>query len=80
VLELSTIVAAGVARYRAEQAKYAPPLTGVAELETTPNVSAVDEDRQAQICLSCSLPDCIGIENPRCLIRVEARRLWRERR
>jgi hypothetical protein len=79
MLELSNIIAAGVARYRAEQAKYAPPLADVAELETTPNVSAVDEDRQRELCLSCPLSDCVGIENATCPIRAEARRLWRTR-
>lgn len=80
MLELSTIVAAGVARYRAEQARYAPPLAGVAELETKPNVSAVNEDLQRELCLSCPLSDCVGIENAACPIRIEQRRAWRAKR
>ena len=78
MLELSNIIAAGVARYRAEQARYAPPLTGVAELETEPNVSRVTEERQRELCLSCPLSDCVGVESSACPIRIEARRAWRK--
>ena len=78
MLELSNIIAAGVARYRAEQAKYAPPLTSVAELETEPNTSAVTEERQRELCLACPLADCVGVESNACPIRIEARQVWRK--
>jgi len=81
MLELSNIVAAGVARYQAEQARYAPPLpVGVAELETKPNVSAVDEDRQRELCLSCPLADCVDVTDARCPIRREQLRVWKAKR
>lgn len=31
------------------------------------------------ICLRCSLADCVGIESAECSIRVEQRRIWREK-
>lgn len=80
MLELSSIIAAGVARYQAEQAKYAPPLADVADLESEPNVSAVTEDRQRELCLSCPLSDCVGVESSACPIRIEARRVWKRRK
>jgi len=73
---LETIIAVGVARY---EALYAPPLADVAELETTPNLTGVDEERQRQLCLSCPLADCVGVESSACPIRIEQRRVWRER-
>ena len=78
MLELSNIIAAGVARYQVEQAKYAPPLTDVAELETEPNVSRVTEERQRELCLTCPLADCVGVESNACPIRIEARHTWRK--
>lgn len=31
------------------------------------------------ICLDCPLEDCVGIESRDCPIRIEQRRLWREK-
>lgn len=33
---------------------------------------------QDAICLRCTLPDCLGVENPQCPIQVEQRRRWRK--
>jgi len=41
------------------------------------NITLTDE-RQREICLSCPLADCVDVTDPRCPIRVEQRRLWRE--
>lgn len=76
MLELSAIISAGVARY---EARYAPPLADVAELETTPNIT-LDENRQRALCLSCALPDCVDITDSRCPIRQAQRALWRANR
>jgi hypothetical protein len=85
---LREIIAAGVARYQESLPDYARdpspivilPDHALADVVRQPNVSAVDEDRQREICLGCTLPDCLGVENPRCLIRIEQRRVWRSKR
>jgi hypothetical protein len=51
-----------------------------ADMELDPNVSAVDEARQIQLCLSCPLADCVGVESSACPIRIEQRRVWSNRR
>jgi hypothetical protein len=84
---LAAIIARGVARYQESLPDYAQdahPLVTlphfarpVAELpEPEPNVSAVDEERQRELCLSCRLADCVGVESEACPIRIEQRRLW----
>jgi hypothetical protein len=75
---LAALVARGVARYQATLPDF-PPAT-LADVEPQPNVSGIDEARQIQLCLACSLPDCIGVENPACPIRQAQRALWRNRR
>jgi len=82
---LAAIVARGVARYQASLPEewrqppqfYGEPVTDE-EAAVEFNVSRVTEDRQAQICLSCPLSDCVGIEDATCPIRIEARQLWRK--
>jgi hypothetical protein len=34
----------------------------------------VSEERQRELCLNCPHADCLGVENRKCPIRVEARR------
>jgi len=41
------------------------------------NLTLTDE-RQRELCLSCPLADCVNVTDPRCPIRIEQRRLWRE--
>jgi len=41
------------------------------------NLTLTDE-RQRELCLSCPLADCVDVTDPRCPIRIEQRRLWRE--
>jgi len=53
--------------------------TTPADVEPEPNTSAVDEARQIQLCLSCPLADCVGVESSACPIRIEQRRVWRKR-
>lgn len=40
------------------------------------SLSAIERDR---ICLDCPLRDCVGIESRECPIRIEQRRVWREK-
>lgn len=40
------------------------------------SLSASERDR---ICLDCPLRDCVGIESRECPIRIEQRRVWREK-
>jgi hypothetical protein len=84
MLELSTIIANGVARYVESLPDFArdgvpqyfdEPVTD-AEYQVEFNVSRVTEERQRELCLSCPLPDCVGVDHRTCPIRVEARRLW----
>jgi hypothetical protein len=37
----------------------------------------MNQDEQNAVCLRCTLPDCVGIEDRRCLIQVEQRERWR---
>jgi hypothetical protein len=85
---LAAIIARGVARYQESLPDYAryevllcagEPVTDE-EAQVEVNVSRVTEERQRELCLSCALSDCAGIESPLCPIRVEARRLWRRNR
>jgi len=75
---LAQIVAAGVARFEATL----PPLTRerpqVEAVEQCPNL-AISDDLQREICLNCPLADCVGVSQPQCPIRIEARRVWRAR-
>jgi hypothetical protein len=85
--DLAAIVARGVARYQASLPEdfrqtpqfYGEPVTDE-EAAVEFNVSRVTEERQRELCLSCALSDCVGIENATCPIRAEARRLWRARK
>jgi|SoiMethySBSTD1v2_1073268.scaffolds.fasta_scaffold2535954_2 hypothetical protein len=76
---LAAIIAAGVARYVESLPDYARDFgADVEPIEV--NTSAVDEARQIQLCLSCPLADCVGVESSACPIRIEQRRVWRNRR
>ncbi len=87
---LAAIIARGVARYQEslpDFARDASPLVTLpdfarppAELpEPEPNVSVVDEERQRELCLSCPLADCVGVESRACPIRQEQLRVWRSK-
>jgi hypothetical protein len=76
---LAQIVAAGVARFESTLPAYAQRSADVEPMEACPNL-VVSADRQREICLSCPLADCVGVGNDQCPIRVEARRLWKQRR
>ncbi len=86
--ELSAIISAGVARYVESLPDFARP--GVpqyfnepvtdAEYQVELNLSAVDEDTQRALCLSCPLPDCVDVTDARCPIRQEQSRVWREKK
>jgi hypothetical protein len=75
---LAAIIARGQAAYVESLPDFARDFGG--DVEPQPNVSGVDEARQIEICLSCALPDCIGVENAQCPIRQAQRALWRNRR
>jgi hypothetical protein len=83
---LRAIIAAGVAAYQESLPAYARdaqpvvlvPDHALADVETEPNLT-LDEDRQRELCLSCSLADCVGIESPACPIRREQRAEWRRK-
>ena len=48
------------------------------ETAPVPNIF-LSEKRQREICLSCLLDTCVGVERPNCPIRIEQRREWRRR-
>ena len=75
---LAAIIARGQAAYVESLPDFARDFGADVE-PTQPNITIADE-RQRELCLSCALCDCVGIENPRCPIRVEQRRVWRNRR
>jgi hypothetical protein len=75
--DLAAIIARGVAR-AGVPLYYGEPVTDE-EDQVEFNVSRVTEDRQRELCLSCPLSDCVGVEDATCPIRAEARRLWRGR-
>jgi len=90
MLELSAIIAAGVAAYQASLPDYARDAAPIVTLpdhardaselpEPQPNLT-LDEDRQRALCLECPLADCVGIENAACPIRREQRAHWRRNR
>lgn len=77
---LAAIIAAGVARY---EAMFSPAMPGQSVETEAPEVFRhlrVDADRQRELCLNCPLDDCVGVNHPACPIRIESRRIWRERR
>jgi hypothetical protein len=74
---LAMIIAAGVARFESTLPAYAMHSADVEPVEPSPNL-AISADRQREICLNCSLPDCVGIGNDQCPIRNEARRQWQQ--
>ena len=76
---LAAIIAAGVARYQASLPDYTQDFSADDIEPPQFNVSAVDEALQIQLCLSCPLADCVGVESSACPIRIEARRVWRKR-
>lgn len=78
MLELSAIIAVGVAAYQNSLPDYARTPADDDE-PTTTNISGVDEDRQREMCLNCPLPDCVGVDHRRCPINVELHRAWREK-
>lgn len=78
-LNLKDIVTRGRAAYEATLPDYlrrrVEPTNAEAEAPE-PNIALTDE-RQREICLNCPLPDCVGIRNKRCPIRIEQRAAWR---
>jgi hypothetical protein len=84
---LRAIIAAGVARYQESLPDYARdaqpvaivPDHALADVEPAPKLT-LDEDRQRELCLTCPLADCLGIESALCPIRIEQRRVWRRKR
>jgi len=75
---LAQIISAGVARFEATL----PPLMRErprAEAEQCPNLR-ISADRQREICLNCPPPDCAGVANAQCPIRIEARGKWKDRK
>ena len=48
------------------------------EAAPVPNIF-LSEKRQREICLSCPLATCVGVERPNCPIRVAQRAEWREK-
>lgn len=84
--DLATIVSNGIAAYQAslpEDFRQTPQFFGEPvtdeEAQVEFNVSRVTEKRQLELCLSCALAECVGVEDATCPIRIEARRLWRKR-
>ncbi len=77
---LAAIIAAGVARYEATLPEYARTRAVETEAPEVFRHLRVDADRQRELCLNCPLDDCVGVNHPACPIRIESRRVWRERR
>ena len=77
---LAAIIQRGVARYQASLPDYARGFSADDVEPEQPNVSAVGEARQIQLCLSCHLADCVGVESSACPIRIKQRRLCRNGR
>ena len=76
---LALIIAAGVARFEASLPAYAQRSASLEPIEANPNLR-VSAERQREICLNCPLPDCLGVGNDQCPIRIEARRQWNQRK
>lgn len=77
IAHLAAIIAVGVAAFESTLPAYAQRTQADCEpTEHCPSL-AVSADRQREICLNCPLPDCIGIANPQCPIRIESRKMWR---
>jgi hypothetical protein len=76
---LAIIIAAGVARFEATLPAYALRSADDEPVEQCPNL-AISAERQREICLNCPLDDCVGVANNQCPLRIEARRLWKQRR
>ncbi len=76
---LAQIVAAGVARFEASLPAYARQGVESEPIEPSPNL-AISADRQREICLNCPLADCVGVANETCPLRIEARRIWKQKR
>ncbi len=76
---LVQIVAAGVARFEATLPPLMRERPQVEAVEQCPNL-AISDDLQREICLNCPLPDCVGVANDQCPIRIEARRQWNQRK
>jgi hypothetical protein len=75
---LAMIISAGVARYQASLPEYLRQGVDSEPTEACPNL-AISADRQREICLNCPLADCVGVGNPQCPIRIEARRRWKRK-
>jgi len=75
----AAIVAAGVAAYEASLPPSLRP-EGLTEMAPSRVNLALSDERQREICLSCPLADCLGIESPECPIRIEQRAERRSRR
>ena len=86
---LAAIIARGVAAYQNSLPAYARDEAPAAtlphhvrprpELPDPEPIITLSEERQAEICLSCQLSDCVGIENEACPIRIAQRDEWRRK-
>jgi len=75
---LAAIIARGQAAYVESLPDYARG--PVADVEPTQCNLTLSDERQRELCLTCPLAECLDITSPRCPIRIEQRRLWRNRR
>ena len=85
MLSLTDIVTRGQAAFEATLPTYLArqavenSSTVVDEFSTERRINiTLTDERQREICLNCPLADCVDVTDPRCPIRVEQRRLWRE--
>jgi len=80
MLTLTDIVMRGQAAFEATLPDYFKrQVEPVEDLLPIGNVNlTLTDERQREICLNCPLADCVDVTDPRCPIRVEQRRLWRE--
>lgn len=72
---LAAIIAAGVARYESTLPDFAR--APIADIEAPQPIITLGEERQAQICLSCHLVECVDVTDARYPIRITQRAEWR---
>lgn len=75
--ELARIIAAGVARYVESLPDFTRDFSAEPE-PMEPNLT-LSEAQQTMLCLSCALPDCVGVKSSACPIRQEQLRVWRSK-
>jgi hypothetical protein len=74
---LEDIISRGVARYEASLPDRARTPIEIFDAALNRINVTLSEERQTQLCLSCSLSDCVGIESRQCPIQIEQRAEWR---